>query len=99
MATRLLGTATTTSLVALQYAASLEGVLPADIATICNSILDDSCNIPKRVNAAFSEKGLLYIPNRGSVKIKPGDVVAVDSTGWPIILSARAAAASDWILT
>lgn len=35
--------------------------------------------------------GLLRLPGgRGTIKLLPGDVVAVDNTGWPIVVSAAA---------
>lgn len=41
---------------------------------------------------AFSFNGQLYVPNRGALKILPGDVVAIDNTGWPILVSAGSVA-------
>lgn len=35
---------------------------------------------------SFNQK--LEIPGRGIISVLPGDVVAVDSTGWPILVSA-----------
>ena len=45
--------------------------------------------------------GKLMIPGRGYVKVLPGDVVAIDNTGWPILLSAEtiAYAGSLWTFT
>jgi len=31
--------------------------------------------------------GRLFIPSRGVLKIRPGDVIARDNTGWPILVS------------
>lgn len=36
---------------------------------------------------AFTFEGRLWIPNRGMLNVFPGDVVAVDNTGWPILIS------------
>lgn len=45
----------------------------------------------RRVNQAYTKQGLLVIPNRGIIQLKPGDVVAWDATtGWPIVLSGDA---------
>jgi hypothetical protein len=43
----------------------------------------------------------IEIPGRGTLKIRPGDVIAVDNTGWPILVSAAAIsyAGSQWTLT
>lgn len=44
---------------------------------------------PAPVGGTLTAEGLLHIPGgRGIVQVKPGDVVAVDNTGWPILLSA-----------
>lgn len=46
-----------------------------------------------RVNQAYVKQGLLIIPNRGHLQLKPGDFIAFDSTtGWPIVISGDAAA-------
>jgi hypothetical protein len=36
----------------------------------------------------FTFDGQLFVPRRGVLKVLPGDVVAIDNTGWPILLSA-----------
>ena len=44
-----------------------------------------------RVNQAYVKQGRLIVPNRGELVLKPGDVVAWDTTtGWPIVLSGDA---------
>jgi hypothetical protein len=46
--------------------------------------------------------GQLYLPDRNCwIKLLPGDVVAVDTqTGWPILVSKKAAASNPaWVLT
>lgn len=50
----------------------------------------------------LSFEGLLELPGgRGTVKVFPGDVVAIDNTGWPILVSAASIAytGSDWVFT
>lgn len=51
--------------------------------------------------AEIGQVGLLDIPNRGRLKVLPGDVIAVDASGWPILVSANAIAyaGSDWTFT
>jgi len=51
--------------------------------------------------AGPTQFGQLFIPNRGMLKILPGDVVAVDNTGFPFLISAASIsyAASQWTLT
>jgi hypothetical protein len=43
----------------------------------------------------------LVIPNRGILKVLPGDVAAIDNTGWPILISGASIgyAGSQWTLT
>jgi hypothetical protein len=49
----------------------------------------------------FSFNGQLMIPRRGIIQVLPGDVVAVDNTGWPILISAASIAytGSRWSLS
>lgn len=49
----------------------------------------------------FANPTYLTIPNRGTLKVLPGDVVAYDSSGWPILVSKEAIAwlGSQWVLT
>ena len=102
MATTTGGTTTTTALTTLVFEPG--GLAAADVATIAQGILDDllGCNtatvpVPQRiVPGAFSQQGLLYVPNRGILKVLPGDVVMLDTTsGWPILVSAKAIAVAS----
>ena len=58
-----------------------------------------------RVNQPYVKGGWLIIPNRGSIVLRNGDIVAWDDgqTGWPIVVSADAViaggATSRWVLT
>lgn len=76
----------------------------ADIATINQAIKDDQ-NINNPVPGGgsmwgWSRNGMLYIPNRGAIRCLPGDCIMVDATtGWPILVSARALAAGPWTTT
>ena len=46
--------------------------------------------MPPVFPGAFDTNGMLYVPNRGWLRVLPGDIVAVGSTsGWPILLSAN----------
>jgi hypothetical protein len=46
-----------------------------------------------RVNTPYIKTGVLYIPNRGQLWLRPGDFVCYDTTtGWPIVVSGDAAA-------
>ena len=80
------------------------GVIPliADVATINNAILDDlDLSHPSTgTGGGLTQAGMLYIPNRGILRCIPGDYIAVDAaTGWPILLSSRAAASAAWVHT
>lgn len=94
MATKTLGTAANNTLIALP----LGGNSAADIATIQLHILNDLVNGNPVYPQAWAQTGLLYVPNRGVLQARPGDYVAYDpATGWPILLSARAAAGASWV--
>lgn len=49
----------------------------------------------------LSIEGRLLVPNRGILKVLPGDIVALDNTGFPHLVSANsiAYAGSQWTLT
>lgn len=95
MATITLGTTAQTTLTALAFQSG--GLSPADIAKISQDIKDDLTNSNQNIPEAFSLNGLLYIPNRGVLKVLPGDVVGVDGLGWPILIAKRSAAnATYW---
>lgn len=100
MATKTLGTATTTTLTAVQWPSSYAGVAlsAADIATISNLIFTTgpAQKLAKMiVPGAFSGEGLLFLPGkRGLIRIRPGDWIAVDAAGWPIVLGSDVVAAT-----
>lgn len=75
----------------------------ADMATLMNSIKNDRVNGHPIYPGAYMQNGLLYVPNRGFLKVDKGDCIAVDATGWPILISANALAsvspASSWTHT
>ena len=96
MATSTLGTATTTTLTSLINSGAMA---PADLAALVNAIKDD-LNVAHPVYpGAYSTLDLLYVPNRGVLKVLPGDFVGVDSQGWPILVSANSAASAAWVHT
>ena len=102
MATQTLGTATTSSLTAVAFSQTPSILSDADLATISYGILDDQ-NVahPHAVLEGIGglvRQGRLFVPNRGSLLILPGDYIAIDSTtGWPILVSAAAAAGASWV--
>lgn len=105
MSTVTLGTDATTTLTAIAFD---QGVSDADFATILQGILDDYYHgggvaptppaSPRIYPGAFSRGGALYVPNRGILYARPGDYVAFDATGWPILVGANAiaSASSSW---
>src|SRR5262245_50851841 len=40
-----------------------------------------------QIPGSFLPNGLLVIPNRGILRMLPGDFVGVDANGWPILVS------------
>lgn len=92
----------TTSNTALTYGLEFlpgygSGMAAADIATINANIKNDQINSHPIMPESFSANGLLYVPNRGILKMLPGDWVMVDpTTGWPILVSKYAIASGPW---
>lgn len=103
MTTKTLGTNANNSLTALAMASGTES--PADIATIAQAIKDDmSANSVadfRTFPGAYSQNGWLFVPNRGVLRVLPGDFVGVDHSGWPILVSADsiADASTSWTHT
>lgn len=106
------GTTLTTSLTALKAPGSF--ITPAgtvfsltetdaDIATINQALRDDqNPNQPAPSSGpmwGFSRNGMLYVPNRGALRVLPGDCVMVDANGWPILVSGRSIAGAPWVTT
>ena len=100
MATHTLGTNANNSLVAVKFSYDTTVLLPADLATINANIKNDINPAHPSIPGAFVREGFLVIPNRQAcILLLPGDGIAVDSTGWPIVLSARSLAAGPWTFT
>lgn len=95
MALLTLGTTSTSALGALVMTGAM---VPADLALLQLQIKNDLVNGNPVWPGAFSQDGLLFIPNRGVLKVLPGDYVGVDATGWPILVSANAIASgsTEW---
>jgi hypothetical protein len=96
MATTTLGTTANNSLTSLIAAGAM---LPADIAAIANAIKDDLINGNPIFPGAYAQNSLLYVPNRGILKVLPGDYVGVDSSGWPVLVSKNSIANAAWTHT
>jgi hypothetical protein len=56
--------------------------------------------INPRPASGLSFEGFLEIPGRGRLIVRPNDIVAVDNTGWPLLVSGTSAgyAGSQWHL-
>lgn len=88
------GTSASTSLSAMAFSPAQN---VADMASVAAGIKDDLEVAHPIWPGAFSRTGLLYIPNRGTLQMLPGDYVMFDTTtGWPILVSARAIASGPW---
>lgn len=101
MALTLLGTDASNSLTSLVWTGA---AAQADVAAI-NALIRDDVNPRHPVaqiggSGGFVREGLLYVPNRGILELRPGDVVAVDATsGQVILLTAYGLSAGPWTLT
>jgi hypothetical protein len=103
MAIQTLGTVAANSL-GLALVWNGVSVAAADVADINQAILDDqNPRFPvAQISGCggFVKEGILYVPNRGSLTLFPGDVVALDATsGQVILLTAHGLAAGPWTLT
>ncbi len=98
MATGTLGTNANTSLTSITF----QPTSPvADVASIQALILNQSNPAHPVIPGGFSKSGQLFLPNgRGIISMKPGDVIAVDAFGWPIVVSAESIAdgSTSWHL-
>lgn len=69
-----------------------------DAGTLRAAILDDQINTHPVFPGAYEKRGMLFVPNRGHLKVFAGDIIAVDpTTGWPILISKLAAAGASWV--
>lgn len=98
MATGTLGTAATSSLVSLNW----NPMSPvADSAAIAELIVRQAAGFRTGIiPGGFSKGGRLQLPGkRGVIFLEPGDYVAVDHNGWPIVVSKESIAdgSSSWV--
>lgn len=98
MATSTFGTTAQTSLTAIMFLRGYGSVPPADMATINNALRSPNAAQKRLGEGLIDSTGVLQLPGkRGVIKVMPGDYVAVDSQGWPIVVSAYSIANSTWI--
>ncbi|MCI0564279.1 MAG: hypothetical protein MN733_37880 [Nitrososphaera sp.] len=100
MALVTLGTAATTTLSALKWNAQ---PVAADLAAInalfkYQSFTEPSVPGPVSfIPVPMINQGILYVPERGQLKLYPGDYIAADpNTGHFVLISAATAAAASW---
>ena len=103
MATVTLGTTANNTLTAQLVSRAMA---EADVATILNAIKGDSGPSAAPIGSGYlmpgswNHTGILYVPGRGILIAQPGDYVAVGPvSGWPILVSAAAAATADFVHT
>lgn len=104
MALHTLGTTSSTAIAkAFKWTPGLNSIASADMASLANAILNDqvSSGISQIWQEGFAFNGILNIPNRGILQVLPGDCIAVDSSGWPILVSkaSLAAGGTNWTFT
>jgi hypothetical protein len=98
--------ATSASLTAIAYSQSPQVLLPADLASVGQAVKHDQ-NIKNgqstahvSVQGAVTPSGFVILPGgRGVIQLLPGDVVAVDAQGWPVVVSAYSIATGGWTFT
>jgi hypothetical protein len=102
MSTRTLVTKTATTLTAIQRnsaTVTAAHYTPADVAAFNAAIIYDN-NTTLHAYQSLQFQGYLIIPGRGELKVLPGDVLAWDLNGWPILISGQSIAANNsWTLT
>lgn len=81
------GTNATTTLSGQQWPGvnAADSISDADIASITNAIINDA-DPPQIWPGAFSRMGLLYVPNRGILKMLQGDWAFTDAAGFPYLV-------------
>lgn len=98
MAVKTLGTTGQTSIAkALAFLSGYGQLANADVATLNTAILDDINVAHPNIPASFTVDGQLFIPNRGVLRVLPGDWVGVDTQGWPILVSKNSIANGLWV--
>ena len=98
MALGTLGTNANTSLVSITWNPM---TAVADIAALAALIKLQANPAKPILPGAFTKGGILdYAERFGQLNLKPGDVIAVDHNGWPIVVSKESIAdgSSSWHL-
>lgn len=89
--TKTAGTKATTTLTGAQWPGryAADSISDSDIAAIANAILNDQ-DPPQIWPGAFSRMGLLYIPNRGVLRMLQGDWALYGPDGFPYLVPSEA---------
>jgi hypothetical protein len=107
MALKTLGTNATTSLSALLFHPSADVMTDSDLAAF-NALIKPAGGTPYSADSETGNSGymtgkylerggVMWLPGRGFIRLRPGDWVAVDATtGWPFLLSAGAVASGPY---
>jgi hypothetical protein len=91
---------TSAPLTCVAYSPAPQTLLPTDLAAVSQLIKDDLNTSHPFIRGAFDQRGLLVVPNRwAEFRLFPGDVVAVDANGWPVVVSAYSIATGGWTFT
>ena len=106
MALKTLGTNATTSLEAVQFypflgASAAAGQMSDSDLALWNAAITPNFGGTQSNNGKMgtyvSRDGQLWIPERGWLKVKPGDWLCTDATtGFPFLLSKNAVASGPW---
>src|SRR5712672_2374708 len=88
---------TSSALTAVTWTGDGAQLSAADLAAVAVLIKDDLNVAHPLIPGSFVKEGRLFIPNRqGVLIILPGDVIAVDSRGFPILVSKDSIANGNW---
>jgi len=104
MALKTVGTAGTTSLDGVVWSQDPAVLSRADVAALIQLNTGDQTTghpiaQPCGIGGIEQSFGKLIVPNRGSLIIYPGDVLAVDNRGGVILVTAYSAAGTDWVVS
>lgn len=96
MALNTIGTAANNQLAG--FVVGTNDYVAGDPGALRVKIRDDLINGQPIFPGAYEQRGMLWIPNRGHIRVFVGDIIAVDpTTGWPIVISKLAAAGASWV--
>jgi hypothetical protein len=85
-------------------ASNLTGIAYEDLSLLdqwfVNMNIRDDLNPARPRQLSALQRGILWAPNRGYLRVLPGDYVCFDDRGWPILLSSDTLAnGSSWLFS